>query len=149
MKHFLIFLVFFIAFSPKLNVHSHSNALKYLKNGNLWRLLAPQQREIETFVHEFFVENLIQHNFCSKFFLNKSLFFVTFCPKRTPTRHSNSICKITNSFLNTHTQIECSALWYRFRSQYRYLCFSHVRVSLICWLFLLYWRNSLPISGGS
>ncbi len=44
-------LVFLVAFSHKVNVHSHSNALTYLKNGNLWRPLAPLQRETETFVH--------------------------------------------------------------------------------------------------
>ncbi len=54
-------------------------------------------------------------------FFNRSLFFAAFCPKWTPIHHLNLIYKITNSSLITHTWIKGSALWYRFKSQYRYL----------------------------
>ncbi len=57
------------------------------------------------------------NNFSSKHFLNKSLFLAMFCTKWTPTRHLNSICRITNSSLITLTWIESSAFWHRFKFQ--------------------------------
>ncbi len=51
LRHFLISLVFFVSFSPKVNVLFHSSALKYLKMAIFWGSLAPLQRDIETCVH--------------------------------------------------------------------------------------------------
>ncbi len=111
-KHFLISLILFVAFIPKVNVLVHSSALKYFKNGNLWRHLASPRREIEIFPW------VICRKLNSSVFLIDHLFFAAFCPKWTPIRNLNSVYKITNSSLITHTWIEGSALWYRFKSQW-------------------------------
>ncbi len=55
-NHFLISLILFVIFIPKMNVLVHSKALKYFKNGNLWRHPASFQREMR-YSPEFFVEN--------------------------------------------------------------------------------------------
>ncbi len=46
---FLISLIFFVAFIPTVNVLVRSSALKYFKNGNLWRHLAPHALLYDSF----------------------------------------------------------------------------------------------------
>ncbi len=70
LRRFLIWSVFFAAFSTKMNlfVLSHSSMIKYFTDSNLWSLLAPLLGKIQICVHEFFVGNLILNNFYLKHF---------------------------------------------------------------------------------
>ncbi len=80
----------FAAFNPKMSQLFRSSPLKYFKNDNLWRRLAPFLREIKICIHRVFCRKLNSEQFFFEAFSDIFSIFVAFSPKVNLLSHSSA-----------------------------------------------------------